>query len=62
MWSYFSSIQLLAGGNDVTEFLFVLLQRVGFPYKDANLARTYDWAMLEQLKRSMCSLNEVCSG
>jgi hypothetical protein len=53
------SIQLLVGGNDVTEFLYVLLRRVGFPYKDADLSRTYDWAMLEQLKRSMCSLSEV---
>lgn len=52
-------MQLLLGGNDVTEFLHVLLQRISFPYADANLGRMHDWIMLDELKKNMCSLNEV---
>jgi actin-related protein 8 len=52
-------MQLLMGGNDVTEFLLVLLQRIGFPYKEVDLARTYDWAVLEELKKHICTLAEV---
>jgi actin-related protein 8 len=52
-------IQLLLGGNDITEFLYVMLQRIGFPYKDADLSRTYDWAVFEDLKKTMCTLTEA---
>jgi actin-related protein 8 len=47
------------GGNDITEFLYVMLQRIGFPYKDADLSRTYDWAVFEDLKKTMCTLTEA---
>ncbi|EPQ56568.1 actin-like ATPase domain-containing protein [Gloeophyllum trabeum ATCC 11539] len=36
-------ISLNMGGNDITEFLYVLLDRINFPYRDVNLARWYDW-------------------
>ena len=47
------------GGDDITEFLYVLLQRIGFPYRDINLARSYDWKVLEDLKVRLCTLTEV---
>jgi len=46
------------GGDDITEFLYVLLSRISFPYKDANLARSYDWNVLEDLKARLCTLAE----
>jgi actin-related protein 8 len=47
------------GGDDVTEFLYVLLERINFPYRDINLARSYDWGVLEDLKARLCTLAEV---
>lgn len=52
-------MQLFMGGNDITEFLHVLLKRIGFPYRDADLARTHDWVVLDDLKKRMCTLTEV---
>jgi actin-related protein 8 len=52
-------ILLNTGGNDVTEFLYVLLNRIGFPYRDADLACSYDWAVMEDLKVRLCTLAEV---
>ena len=37
----------------------MLLQRIGFPYRDINLARSYDWKILEDLKVRLCTLTEV---
>lgn len=47
------------GGDDITEFLWILLERICFPYRDLNLARTYDWQVMEDLKDRLCSLAEV---
>lgn len=47
------------GGNDITEFLYVLLERIKFPYRDINLAQWYDWAVMEDLKARLCTLAEV---
>ena len=47
------------GGNDITEFLFVMLERIAFPYRDINLARSYDWNVMEDLKARLCTLAEV---
>lgn len=47
------------GGNDITEFLYVLLQKINFPYRDMNLARSYDWNVMEDLKARLCTLAEV---
>lgn len=47
------------GGDDITEFLYVLLQRIRFPYRTLDLNRSYDWAVLEDLKGRLCTLLEV---
>lgn len=47
------------GGDDITEFLHVLLQRISFPYKELDLARSYDWSVVEDLKARLCTLAEV---
>lgn len=47
------------GGDDITEFLYVLLGRINFPYKDLDLSRSYDWNVLEDLKSRLCTLAEV---
>lgn len=49
------------GGNDITEFLYVLLERINFPYRDINLARWHDWLVMEDLKARLCTLAEVCA-
>lgn len=49
----------MMGGDDVTEFLYVLLDRIGFPYREADLARSYDWEVIEDLKKRVCTLSEV---
>lgn len=50
---------LSMGGNDITEFLYVLLEKIGFPYRDIDLARSYDWNVMEDLKARLCTLAEV---
>src|ERR1700733_3672467 len=50
---------LSMGGDDITEFLYVLLERISFPYRDINLARWYDWNVMEDLKTRLCTLAEV---
>ncbi|PPQ63810.1 hypothetical protein CVT24_009805 [Panaeolus cyanescens] len=47
------------GGEDVTEFLYVLLERIKFPYREIDLNKFYDWAMLEDLKARICTLAEA---
>ena len=54
-------IALNMGGNDITEFLYVLLQKISFPYRDIDLARSYDWNVMEDLKTRLCTLAEVSS-
>lgn len=53
-------MSLNMGGDDITEFLYVLLEKISFPYRDVNLARSYDWNVLEDLKARLCTLAEVC--
>ncbi|OBZ74041.1 putative actin-related protein 8 [Grifola frondosa] len=50
---------LSMGGDDITEFLYVLLERISFPYRDMNLARSYDWNIMEDLKARLCTLAEA---
>ena len=50
---------LTMGGNDITEFLYVLLEKIGFPYRDIDLARSYDWNVMEDLKARLCTLAEA---
>ncbi|KAJ7696593.1 nucleus protein [Mycena rosella] len=51
-------LNLNMGGDDITEFLYVLLERIHFPYRDINLARSYDWGVMEDLKARLCTLAE----
>lgn len=50
---------LNVGGDDITEYLFALLQHMKFPYREADLSRAYDWKLLEDLKCKICTLAEV---
>ncbi|KAE9399555.1 actin-like ATPase domain-containing protein [Gymnopus androsaceus JB14] len=54
-----SRMSLNLGGDDITEFLYVLLERISFPYKEINLARSYDWNVMEDLKARLCTLLEL---
>jgi actin-related protein 8 len=54
-------IILNMGGDDITEFLYVLLQKINFPYRELDLARAYDWNVMEDLKARLCTLAEVAS-
>ncbi|KIM58979.1 hypothetical protein SCLCIDRAFT_16606 [Scleroderma citrinum Foug A] len=53
-----SRISLNVGGNDITEFLYVLLERINFPYRSINLARWHDWLVMDDLKARLCTLAE----
>ena len=52
-------MNLAIAGDDVTEFLAVLLGRINFPYKELDLARLHDWALMEDIKCRIATLNEV---
>lgn len=52
-------MSLNIGGDDITEFLYVMLNRINFPYRDLNLSRSYDWIVMEDLKARLCTLAEV---
>lgn len=47
------------GGEDITEFLYVLLKRIKFPYRDIDLNHSYDWQVMEDLKSRLCTLADV---
>ncbi|SGZ26454.1 BQ5605_C024g09919 [Microbotryum silenes-dioicae] len=53
-----SRLVLDFGGDDITAFLYTLLVRLNFPYRDADLSRWYDWKVLEDLKERMVVLGE----
>lgn len=52
-------LSLNIGGDDITEFFYVLLERIKFPYREINLARSYDWNVMEDMKARLCTLAEV---
>lgn len=52
-------MQLDFGGDDITQFLFALLMRTGFPYRDADITRWHDWHVLEDLKERVVVMSEV---
>lgn len=47
------------GGDDITEFFSVLLERIKFPYRELDLNRSYDWNIMEDLKIRLCTLADV---
>lgn len=53
-------MSLNIGGDDITEFFSVLLERIKFPYRELDLNRSYDWNVMEDLKIRLCTLADVC--
>lgn len=50
------------GGDDVSELYLRLLERINLPYKErinVDMARTWEWRMMEDLKGRSASLAEV---
>ncbi|PPQ78392.1 hypothetical protein CVT25_011615 [Psilocybe cyanescens] len=52
-------MSLNMGGDDITEFLYVLLERIKFPYRDIDLKHSYDWHVMEDLKSRLCTLADT---
>ena len=52
-------MSLSIGGDDITEFFNVLLERIKFPYRELDLSRSYDWNIMEDLKIRLCTLADV---
>ncbi|TIC64285.1 actin-like ATPase domain-containing protein [Wallemia mellicola] len=53
-----SRMELAYGGDDVTEFLHDLLKEAAFPYKEADLTKSWDWSIFQGMKEKVCNLNE----
>ena len=49
------------GGDDLVEAFMNCVQSVSFPYKDCNLAREWDWELMQWLMEQCCAANEVSS-
>ncbi|KAF9110088.1 actin-like protein arp8 [Mortierella sp. AM989] len=47
------------GGDDITRCFAALVRRTGFPYQELDLAQTYDWRLMEDLKEKWCTMNEA---
>ena len=47
------------GGDDITELLHTLLQRISFPYRELDISKWGDWHLIENLKERMIVLSEV---
>ncbi|KAG0209940.1 actin-like protein arp8 [Mortierella sp. GBA30] len=47
------------GGDDITRVFTALVRRTGFPYQELDLAQTYDWRLMEELKEKWCTMNEA---
>ncbi|KAF9191928.1 actin-like protein arp8 [Haplosporangium sp. Z 767] len=47
------------GGDDITRVFTALVKRTGFPYQELDLAQTYDWRLMEELKEKWCTMNEA---
>jgi actin-related protein 8 len=52
-------MSLSIGGEDITEFFNVLLERIKFPYRELDLNHSYDWNVMEDLKIRLCTLADV---
>nr|XP_057941443.1 actin-related protein 8 [Doryrhamphus excisus] len=57
-----SRLSLAYGGSDVTRIFFWLLQRAGFPYRDCQLSNRLDCQLLQQVKETLCHLDQDISG
>ncbi|KAI8099459.1 uncharacterized protein BX664DRAFT_253659 [Halteromyces radiatus] len=54
-----SRMTINIGGDDITKTFTSFLQDNQFPYHDLNLARSYDWRLVEELKEKWCTMNEA---
>ncbi|KAF9946964.1 actin-like protein arp8, partial [Mortierella alpina] len=54
-----SRAMLKYGGDDITRIFTALVKRTGFPYQELDLAQTYDWRLMEELKEKWCTMNEA---
>ncbi|KAF9574754.1 actin-like protein arp8 [Mortierella alpina] len=54
-----SRAMLKYGGDDITRVFTALVKRTGFPYQELDLAQTYDWRLMEELKEKWCTMNEA---
>ncbi|KAG8741308.1 actin-like protein arp8 [Ceratobasidium sp. 414] len=44
-------ITLDFGGDDITEYLYYLLEGISWPYRECDLNRIYDWNIMTRLKK-----------
>lgn len=54
-----SRVNLKYGGADVTEAFIKMMLYDHFPYAEINLWRRYDFLLAEELKKSVCTMNEA---
>ncbi|KAJ5731847.1 hypothetical protein N7493_003328 [Penicillium malachiteum] len=54
-----SRVNLKMGGRDVTETFIKMMLHDHFPYADIDLWRRYDFLLAEDLKRTICTMNEA---
>jgi actin-related protein 8 len=54
-----SRVNLKFGGQDVTETFAKMMLHDHFPYADINLRRRHDFLLAEELKKSICTMNEA---
>ncbi|KAJ5143758.1 uncharacterized protein N7515_002545 [Penicillium bovifimosum] len=54
-----SRVNLKFGGQDVTETFIKMMLHDHFPYADINLRRRHDFLLAEELKKSICTMNEA---
>jgi len=47
------------GGDDVSELYLRQLERINSPYRTADLCRTHNWTMIEDVKFRSASLAEA---
>lgn len=54
-----SRVNLKFGGQDMTETFVKMMLHDHFPYADINLRRRHDFLLAEELKKSICTMNEA---
>lgn len=54
-----SRVNLKTGGRDVTETFIKMMLHDHFPYADIDLWRRYDFLLAEELKKTICTMDEA---
>lgn len=47
------------GGDDMVDMFLQIAKTIQFPYKEASLARYFDWQLCRTLVEQCCAFNEV---